>query len=62
MAAWAKFCGFVLRKMGWTTIGGPCPDKKAIILGVPHTSAMDFVISYLFYTQFNAGKARVMIK
>lgn len=62
MGTWAKFCGWTLKKMGWTTIGGPCPDKKAIILGVPHTSAMDFVVSYLFYTQFNAGKARVMIK
>ena len=48
--------------MGWTTVGGPVPEKKAIILGVPHTSIMDFVVSYLFYTQFNAGKAKVMIK
>lgn len=62
MTRWAKFCGYLLKKMGWTTVGGPCPDKKAIILGVPHTSAMDFVVSYLFYTQFDAGKARVMIK
>lgn len=56
-----KFCGWLLRKLGWTTDGGPCPDKKAIILGVPHTSVWDFVISYLFYTQF--GKtAHVMVK
>ena len=48
--------------MGWTTVGGPVPEKKAIILGVPHTSAMDFIVSYLFYTQFAAQKARVMIK
>ena len=48
--------------MGWTVIGGPVPEKKAIILGVPHTSAMDFIVSYLFYTQFDAGKAKVMIK
>ena len=62
MSRWAKFCGWMLRKMGWTTIGGPVPEKKAIILGVPHTSIMDFVVSYLFYTQFDAGKAKVMIK
>ena len=43
-------------------MGGPVPDKKAIILGVPHTSAKDFIVSYLFYTQFDAQKARVMIK
>ena len=51
-----------MKKMGWTTVGGPVPEKKALILGVPHTSAMDFVVSYLFYTQFDAQKARVMIK
>ena len=59
---WAKFCGFLLKLMGWTSDGGPCPENKAIILGVPHTSFWDFVISYLFYTQFNGTKAKVMIK
>lgn len=59
--SWAKFCGWLLRRMGWTTDGGPAPVKKCIILGVPHTSYWDFVVSYLFYTQF--GKvAHVMIK
>lgn len=58
---WSKFCGWALRRLGWTTVGGPVPEKKGIILGVPHTSAWDFLISYLFYTQF--GKtAHVMIK
>lgn len=47
--------------MGWETMGGPCTEKKAIILGVPHTSALDFLISYLFYTQFDK-RAHVMIK
>ncbi len=58
---WAKFCGFLLKAMGWTSIGGPCQEKKAVILGVPHTSAWDFVVSYLFYAQFDK-KAYVMIK
>ena len=62
MTRWAKFCGWLLKKMGWTTVGGPVPENKAIILGVPHTSAMDFIVSYLFYTQFGAQKAHVMIK
>lgn len=58
---WSKFCGWLLRRMGWTTVNGPMPEKKAIVLGVPHTSFWDFVISYLFYRQF--GKhAKVMIK
>ncbi len=58
---WARFCGWLLRRMGWTSVGGPMTEKKAIVLGVPHTSAMDFLVSYLFYTQF--GKvAHIMIK
>ena len=58
---WARFCGWALRKLGWESVGGPVPEKKAVILGVPHTSIWDFVISYLFYTQF--GKvAHIMIK
>lgn len=58
---WAKFCGWLLRKMGWKTIGGPMKEAKAIVLGVPHTSVWDFIVSYLFYTQF--GKvAHCMIK
>ena len=37
------------------------PDKKAIVLGVPHTSIWDFLICYLFYTQY--GKvAHIMVK
>lgn len=58
---WAKFCGWLLRRMGWTTKGGPMKEAKAIVLGVPHTSVWDFVVSYLFYSQF--GKvAHCMIK
>ena len=58
---WAKFCGWLLRRMGWESIGGPIKEPKAIVIGVPHTSVWDFVVSYLFYTQF--GKvAHIMIK
>lgn len=58
---WAKFCGWLLRRMGWKTVGGPMKESKAIVLGVPHTSAWDFVVSYLFYSQF--GKvAHCMVK
>ena len=58
---WAKFCGKLLRRMGWESIGGPMKEKKAIVLGVPHTSVWDFLVSYLFYTQFGKG-AHIMIK
>ena len=47
---WAKFCGWLLRKMGWESIGGPMKEQKAIVLGVPHTTVWDFLVSYLFYT------------
>ena len=58
---WARFCGKMLRRMGWESVGGPMKEKKAIVLGVPHTSVWDFLVSYLFYTQF--GKvAHIMIK
>lgn len=49
---WAKFCGFLLRKLGWTSVGGIMEGDKAIVLGVPHTSMMDFPICYLFYAQY----------
>ncbi len=61
MSNWAKFCGWLLKKMGWTTEGGPMPENKSIVLGVPHTSVWDFVVSYLCYAQFDK-KAHVMIK
>ena len=50
---WRKFCGWLLKRMGWTIDNDTIiPEDKAIILGVPHTSGWDFVISYLFYTCF----------
>lgn len=39
----------------------PAPENKCIILGVPHTSGWDFIISYLYYTAVG-GKAFVMVK
>ena len=56
-----KICKGLLKMMGWKTVTGMVPEDKAIILGVPHTSAMDFVVSYLFYTAVG-GKAYVMVK
>lgn len=58
---WARFCGRALRAIGWTADGGPMPEPKAIVLGVPHTSVWDFLVSYLFYTSFGEV-AHVMIK
>ena len=58
---WAKFCGWLLKKMGWESVGGPMKEPKAIVLGVPHTTVWDFLVCYLFYSQF--GKvAHIMVK
>ena len=58
---WAKFCGWLLRRMGWKTVGGPMKEPKAIVLGVPHTTLRDFPVCYLFYAQF--GKvAHIMVR
>ncbi len=54
-------CNFLLRLLGWKSIGSVVPEKKCIIIGVPHTSAWDFVISFLFYTGLG-GKANILIK
>lgn len=56
-----QFCRFMLRAMGWKAHGSVVPEKKCIIIGVPHTSAWDFVISWLFYNAIG-GEANVLIK
>jgi 1-acyl-sn-glycerol-3-phosphate acyltransferase len=58
---WRWFCGKLLKWMGWKGLNGLMPDNKAIIIGVPHTSAWDFVYSYLYYTSVG-GVARIVIK
>jgi 1-acyl-sn-glycerol-3-phosphate acyltransferase len=54
-------CKILLKLFGWKAEGGVAPETKCIIIGIPHTSAWDFVISYLFYTSIG-GKASVLIK
>ena len=58
---WRKFCGWTLKTLGWTAVEPPCEHKKSIILGVPHTTIWDLVISYLYYTSVG-GDAKVMVK
>jgi len=55
------FCKFIMKLWGWKAVGGAAPEKKCIIIGVPHTSAWDFIISWLFYTAVG-GSASVLIK
>ncbi len=58
---WRKFCGWALRKLGWTVVEGPPEGKKCIMLGVPHTTIWDFLISYLYYKSIG-GDALCMVK
>jgi 1-acyl-sn-glycerol-3-phosphate acyltransferase len=51
----------LLRLLGWRVVEPTVPEPKCIILGAPHTSAWDFVISYLYYSSVG-GKAYVMVK
>jgi 1-acyl-sn-glycerol-3-phosphate acyltransferase len=57
----SRFCRFLLKSMGWKAMEPPVPDNKCIILGVPHTSAWDFIVSYLYYHSMGAT-AYIMIK
>ena len=54
-----KIAKFLLKIMGWKAMDGTVPEPKCLILGVPHTSGWDFIISYLFYTSVG-GKANVI--
>ena len=56
-----SFTKFILKLLGWKVVGGAAPEKQCVIIGVPHTSAWDFVISWLFYTSVG-GKASILIK
>ncbi|MFW5823271.1 MAG: 1-acyl-sn-glycerol-3-phosphate acyltransferase [Tangfeifania sp.] len=56
-----KISALILRLLGWKVNGFVVPENKCIIIGVPHTSAWDFVISYLFYNSLG-GKASILVK
>ncbi|NLA15326.1 MAG: acyltransferase [Bacteroidales bacterium] len=57
-----NICAFILtRIMGWKMIGHVVQEPKCIILGAPHTSMWDFVVSYLYYTSLG-GKANIIVK
>lgn len=58
---WRGICKLLLKLAGWKPTNGVVPDKKAIIIGVPHTSSWDFVYSYLYYTSVG-GVANIVIK
>ena len=56
-----RFCNSLLKCLGWKSVGASVPVPKCIILGAPHTSIWDFIVSFLFYTGVG-GRAVVQIK
>ena len=51
---------FLLWILGWKIVGGIVPTPKGIVLGVPHTSLWDFVISWLYYKSVG-GKSNTLV-
>lgn len=52
---------FILKLFGWKIIGTVAPVKKCLLLGAPHTSVLDFVVSFFFYKAVG-GKAYCLVK
>jgi 1-acyl-sn-glycerol-3-phosphate acyltransferase len=51
----------ILKLLGWRSVGQLVTDPKCILVGVPHTSGWDFLISWIFYASLG-GKANIVIK
>ena len=44
-----KTAKFIFEKiLGWEAVTPAVPEKKALIMGVPHTTVWDLPISYLY--------------
>lgn len=54
-------CRFIMKIWGWKSNGSVVSDPKCILLGVPHTSVWDFIVSWVFYKSLG-GKANILIK
>lgn len=58
----AKTAKFILEKIfGWTLVQNKPKEPKCLILGVPHTTILDFVLSYLYFRSLD-GHPKVLIK
>lgn len=55
------FAKLVMKVIGWTADPFVPPEKKCVILGVPHTCLADFIVAYAFYASLG-HKAYIMIK
>jgi len=58
----ARLAKFILTKiMHWEIATPPAQAKKCILIGVPHTSMWDFIVSFLFYKSWDM-ETHVMVK
>jgi len=51
---------FLLWIFGWKRVSGLAPVPKCVVLGVPHTSIWDFVVSWVFYSSIG-GKSSIVV-
>jgi len=57
-----KTAKFIFEKiLGWKADAPPVPEKKALILGVPHTTIWDMPLTYLYYRSVG-GKITILVK
>ena len=54
-------CKIIMKLTGWRSVGSLVTYPKCILIGAPHTSSLDFVISWIFYKSLG-GKANILIK
>lgn len=56
-----KYAKYLLKKWGWNYTDELPAEDRCILLGAPHTSILDFVVSYLYYKAIG-GQALCMVK
>jgi len=56
-----RFGKGVLKLMGWKMADGPFADSKCIVLGVPHTSVVDFIVAWAYMASLD-HTPNIMIK
>lgn len=54
-------CKAILKIFGWKAHGTLVTEPKCILVGAPHTSGWDFLLSWIFYTSLG-GTASIVIK
>ena len=56
-----RLSAYILKVLGWKTVGTAVPEPRCVILEAPHTSMRDFLIGYLYYRSVG-GRLKIMAK